>query len=62
MFKYIDGSLKLVTLAHSLNGPMFHTKSHGNWPSGSGEDYFKDFFHIYVWRPSCSCDYNNLHK
>ena len=46
MFKCIDGSLK-VTLAHSLIGPMLHTKSQGNRPSGSGEEYFK-VFSMYV--------------
>ena len=35
---------------------MLHTKFGGNPPAGAGEeDFFKGFYHIWVWRPSWSC-------
>ena len=30
--------------------------------SGSGEEYFKVFYHIWAWRPSWSCDLDHLYK
>ena len=27
---------------------MLHTKFHGNWPAGSGEDFLKGFYHIWA--------------
>ena len=30
--------------------------------SGSGEEYFKGFYHIWAWRPSWSCDPDYLCK
>ena len=41
---------------------MLHTKSQGHRPSGSGEDVFKGFYHIWAWRPSWSCDQDHLNK
>ena len=35
---------------------MLHTKAQGHWPFGSGEDFFKGFYHLWAWRPSWSCD------
>ena len=36
---------------------MLHTKFHENRPASSGEEDFRVFFyHIWVWRPSWSCD------
>ena len=41
---------------------MLH-KSQGYWPSASGEeDFLKVLYHIWVWRPSWSCDQDHLHK
>ena len=34
---------------------MIHTKFGENQPIGSGEDFFKGFYHIWAWRPSWSC-------
>ena len=39
---------------------MLHTKFHGNQPAGSGEEYFKGFYHIWAWRPSWSCDQHHV--
>ena len=53
---------------HRLNklgrptSPVLHTKSKGHWPSGSGEEVLKGFYHIWAWRPSLSCDQNILYK
>ena len=42
---------------------MLHTKSQVNQPSGSGEeDFLKDFYHIWAWWPSWSCDQDHLNK
>ena len=38
---------------------MLHTKFHENQPVGSGED-FEGFYHIWAWRPSWSCDKDNV--
>ena len=35
---------------------MMHAKFRGNQPAGSGEDFFKGCYRIWVWRPSWSCD------
>ena len=36
---------------------MLRTKFPENPPTGSGEeDFLKGFYHIWVWRPSWSCD------
>ena len=32
---------------------MLHTKFQDHRTSGSGEDFFRDFYHIWAWRPSC---------
>ena len=32
---------------------MLHTNAKGHWPFGSGKE---DFYHIWAWRPSWSCD------
>ena len=41
---------------------MLHTKFQGNRPSGSGEEDFKDFYNIWAWRPSWSCDLDQISK
>ena len=40
---------------------MLHTKFQDLKPLGSGEEDFKGFYHIWAWRPSWSCDLNNLY-
>ena len=30
--------------------------------TGSREDFFCDFYHIWAWRPSWSCDLDHLYK
>ena len=42
--------------------PMLNTKFQGHQPFGSGEDFFKGFYHIWAWRPSWSCDLDHLNK
>ena len=40
---------------------MLLTKFCGNRPSGSGgEDFFKDFYHVWAWWPSWSCDQHHI--
>ena len=41
---------------------MIHAKFQDNRTSGSGEDDFKGFYHIWAWRPSLSCDLDHLYK
>ena len=41
---------------------MLHTKFQGHWPFGSTEEAFKDFYHIWAWRPYWSCDMDHLNK
>ena len=41
---------------------MQHTKFRGNPSTGSGEEDFKCFYHIWAWRPSCSCDPDAVNK
>ena len=31
---------------------MLHTKFRGNRPTGSGQEKFGGFYHIWAWRPS----------
>ena len=38
---------------------MLQTKFQGHWPLDSREE---DFFTIWAWWPSWSCDLNNLNK
>ena len=41
---------------------MLHTMFRGNWPTGSG-GFLKGFLnHIWVWRPSWSCDLDAVNK
>ena len=40
---------------------MLHARAQGHWPSVSGEDFI-GFYHIWAWRPSCSCDQDHLNK
>ena len=35
---------------------MLHAKFQDPRTSGSGEEDFKGFYHIWAWRPSWSCD------
>ena len=39
-----------------LDSPMLHAKFQDHRASGSGEEDFKGFYHIWAWRPSWSCD------
>ena len=41
---------------------MLHAKFQDHRTSGSGEEYFKGFYHIWAWRPSWSCDLDHLYK
>ena len=41
---------------------MLHTKIRENQSAGSGEDFFKVFYHIWAWRPSWSCDPDAANK
>ena len=41
---------------------MLHTKFQDHRTSGSGEEEFKGFYHIWAWRPSWSCDQDHLYK
>ena len=42
--------------------PVLHTKVHGNQSTGSKEeDFFKTFYHIWVWKPSGHVTNNNKH-
>ena len=45
-----------------LESPMLHAKIQDHRTSGSGEDDFKGFYHIWAWRPSWSCDLDHLYK
>ena len=40
---------------------MLHTKLQENWPTGSGVDFLKGFYHIWAWWPSWSCDHHLGH-
>ena len=42
--------------------PLVHAKFQDHRTSGSGEIFFKGFYHIWAWRPSWSCDLYHLHK
>ena len=39
---------------------MLHAKFQDHRTSGSGEEDFKSFYHIWAWRPSWSCDLNYI--
>ena len=41
---------------------MLHAKFQGNRTSGSGEEDFKGYYHIWVWPSSWSCDLYHLYK
>ena len=43
---------------------MLHTKFHGNWSTGSGEEDFRRFFfyHKCTWWPFWSCDTEAVSK
>ena len=41
---------------------MLAAKVQDHKTSGSGETDFKGFYHIWVWRPSWSCDRDHLYK
>ena len=41
---------------------MLHTKFQGNWSTGSGEEDFKGFYHIWACWPYWSCDLEGLYK
>ena len=41
---------------------MLHAKFQDHRSSGSGEEDFKGFYHIWAWRPSWSCDLDHLYK
>ena len=39
-----------------------HTKFRQNWSTGSGERFLKGFYHIWMLRPSWSCDQHHFDK
>ena len=41
---------------------MLHAKFQDHGTSGSGEEEFNFFCHIWAWRPSWSCDLYHLYK
>ena len=41
---------------------MLHAKFQDHKTSGSGEEDFNGFSHIWAWRPSWSFDLNHLYK
>ena len=41
---------------------MVHTKFQDHMISGSGEEDFKGFYHIWALQPSWLCDLNHLYK
>ena len=41
---------------------MLHSMFQDHRTSGSGEEDFKGFYHIWVWRPSWLCDLYHLYK
>ena len=41
---------------------MLQAKFQDHRTSGSGEEDFKGFCHIWAWRPSWSCDLDHLYK
>ena len=41
---------------------MLHAKFQDHRTFGSGDEGFKGFYHIWVWRPSWSCDLDHLYK
>ena len=41
---------------------MLHAKFQDHRTSGSGEEYFKGFYHILALRPTWSCDLDHLYK
>ena len=45
-----------------LEYTMPQAKFQDHRSSGSGEDNFKGFYHIWEWRPSWSCNLEHLYK
>ena len=41
---------------------MLHAKFQDHRTSGSGEEDFLSFYHIWAWQPSWSCDLDHLYK
>ena len=41
---------------------MLHAKFQDHRISGSGEEDFKVFYHIWAWQPSLSCDLDHLYN
>ena len=41
---------------------MLHAKFEDQRTSSSGEEGFKDFYHIWAWRPSWSSELDHLYK
>ena len=41
---------------------MLHAKFQDHRTSGSGEEDFLGIYHIWAWRPSWSCDLDQLYK
>ena len=41
---------------------MLHDRFQDLRTFGSGEEIFKDFYHIWTWRPFWSCDLHHLYK
>ena len=41
---------------------MVHAKFQDHRTFGFGEEFFKDFYHMWAWRPSWLCDLDRLYK
>ena len=41
---------------------MLHAKFQDHRTSGSEEEDFKGFYHVWAWRSSWSCDLDHLYK
>ena len=59
-----QGQLRVIIYINfvELESPMLRAKFQDNWTSGSREEDFKGFYHIWAWRPFWSCDLDHLHK
>ena len=45
-----------------LESTILNAKFQDHRTSGAREEYFKGFYHIWAWRPSWSCDLDDLYK
>lgn len=59
-----QGQLRVITLAKLiiLKYRMLHTKFQAYKPTGSGEEAFEGFYHIWALQPSWPCEQDHLNK